>query len=227
MAGRGRPKRVLELSDDERAELERWSRRGRGERLASRARIVLACAAGAPNTEVARTLGVSVATVGKWRTRFLADRLAGLADRPRPGRPPVLDGKRLNDAVVAPLHAAPPDGSARWSTRQMAAAAGVSQSTVSRVWRTAGVEPHRAEPWSASTKEAHGDRAPASPRPAPAPSPPSEHDDKAPLLAALDTAGAKLMNSIESRPRGRRLLRKLDGELTARHLKRRPRKSGR
>ena len=92
MAERGRPKTELVLSDDERATLERWARRPKSaQRLAMRCRIVLECASGISNLEVAAVLGVSPSTVGKWRSRFITERLDGLSDDPRPG-------------VRAPLH---------------------------------------------------------------------------------------------------------------------------
>jgi hypothetical protein len=86
VADRGRPKAALELSDDERATLQRWARRPKSlQALALRSRIVLACADGLPNTVVAQQLGVNKATVGKWRARFVEYRLEGLSDEPRPG----------------------------------------------------------------------------------------------------------------------------------------------
>ena len=93
---------------------------------------------------------MSVPTVGKWRGRFAAERLDGLVDEPRPGRPRTVLDDQVEDVVVKALESAPPDGGTHWSTRQMAAVTGVSQSTVSRVWRAFGLQPHRVEHWKLS-----------------------------------------------------------------------------
>jgi transposase len=151
MAERGRPKTALELADGEREQLERWARRRRtASGLATRSRIVLACAQGKANTRVAAEVGVSPATVGKWRARFVRDRLDGLVDEPRPGRPRTVGDEKVEEVIVKALETAPPDGGTHWSTRQMAAKAGVSQSTVSRVWRAFALQPHRVEHWKLS-----------------------------------------------------------------------------
>ncbi|MDP2232902.1 MAG: IS630 family transposase [Actinomycetota bacterium] len=143
---RGPRKAVLELSDGEREQLERWARRPKtAQALASRSRIVLACADGASNLEVAQRVGVSAATVGKWRRRFVTSRLDGLVDEPRPGRPRTVDDLRVEEVIVKTLESAPPDGGTHWSTRQMAKKMGLSQSTVSRIWRAFGLQPHRQE----------------------------------------------------------------------------------
>jgi transposase len=152
MARRG-PKAVeIELSESERGQLERWARRRRtAAGLAQRARIVLACAGGESNAEIAQRLGVSRPTVTKWRARFAAERLEGwLADEPRPGRPRTVSDERVEQVVVRALESAPPDGGTQWSTRQMAKQVGLSQSTVSRIWRAFGLQPHRLEHWQLS-----------------------------------------------------------------------------
>jgi len=151
MARRG-PKAVeIELSESERGQLERWARRRRtAAGLAQRARIVLACAGGESNAEIAQRLGVSRPTVTKWRARFAAERLEGLADGPRPGRPRTVSDERVEQVVVRALESAPPDGGTHWSTRQMAKQVGLSQSTVSRIWRAFGLQPHRLEHWQLS-----------------------------------------------------------------------------
>jgi transposase len=110
----------------------------------------LECAGGASNKEVAARLGVSAATVGKWRRRFVVSRLDGLVDEPRPGRPRTVSDDRVEDVIVKTLESAPPDGGTHWSTRQMAAQTGLSQSTISRVWRAFGLQPHRVEHWKLS-----------------------------------------------------------------------------
>jgi transposase len=141
----------VELIEGEREQLERWARRRRtAAGLATRSRIVLACAEGESNTEVARRLGVSRPTVAKWRSRFARDRLEGLVDEPRPGRPRTVSDDRVEEVVIRALESAPPDGGTHWSTRQMAAQTGLSQSTVSRVWRAFGLQPHRVEHWKLS-----------------------------------------------------------------------------
>ena len=142
---------VVELSAAERAQLERWARRPKSaQALAQRSRIVLACAAGETNQGVAERLGVSVPTVRKWRGRFAVDRLEGLVDEPRPGRPRSVTDDQVEDVIVRTLESAPPDGGTHWSTRQMARASGLSQTTISKVWRAFGLQPHRVEHWKLS-----------------------------------------------------------------------------
>jgi transposase len=159
IATRGRPKVQLTLDRGEREQLERWARRGKtAQALALRSRVVLECATGASNTEVASRLRVSGATVGKWRRRFVADRLDGLLDEPRPGRPRSVADDRVEEVIVRALSSAPPDGGTHWSSRQMAAVTGVSQSTVSRVWRAFGLQPHRVEHWKLSSDPMFVDR---------------------------------------------------------------------
>lgn len=137
----GRPRDAVILSDEERNTLLRWSRsRTCAQARAQRARIVLACAGEPTNTAVAQRLGISRDMVGTWRTRFLADRLAGLDDRPRPGRPPEVDDDTVAHVLVRTL-TPPPGGKPGWSTRSMAAETGLSQSTVSRIWRLYQIHP--------------------------------------------------------------------------------------
>ncbi|MGH9159174.1 MAG: IS630 family transposase [Vicinamibacteraceae bacterium] len=146
----GRPKKALDATDDEREKLEQWARRQKtAQRVALRARIVLACLEGRSNQEVARRVGVVGATVGKWRERFRTQRLAGLADEPRPGAPrTVLD--RKVEAVITRTLEGPPPAATHWSTRRMAKAAKVSHATVARIWRTFGLQPHRTETFKLS-----------------------------------------------------------------------------
>jgi len=142
---------VVELSAAEREQLERWARRPKSaQALAQRSRIVLACAAGATNQGVAERLGVSVPTVRKWRGRFALDRLEGLLDEPRSGRPRSVTDEQVEEVIVRTLESAPPDGGTHWSTRQMAKASGLSQTTISKVWRAFGLQPHRVEHWKLS-----------------------------------------------------------------------------
>src|SRR4051812_48146228 len=101
MVGRGRPRAELVLSDDERTTLLRWAQRAKSSQaLALRCRIVLACGEGLSNVDVAVRVGVDRGTVGKWRSRFLAERLEGLLDEQRPGRPPSIALDRIEDVVV-------------------------------------------------------------------------------------------------------------------------------
>jgi transposase len=130
------------LSDDEREALERWARRPKSaQALALRCRIVLACAEGGYVGEVAERLGVDPHTVGKWRRRFLADRLEGLHDEPRPGTPRSISDDDVEAVIVKTLEETPLDAT-HWSTRSMAKATGMSQSAVSRIWRAFGLKPH-------------------------------------------------------------------------------------
>jgi len=146
----GRPIAVLTLSDDEHDTLERWARRPTtAQALAQRARIVLACAGGRTNTRVARELRLTKQTVGKWRSRFVAARLDGLLDEPRPGTPRRISDAQVEQMVTLTLEAKPRDAT-HWSTRAMAARCGLSQSTVSRIWRAFGLQPHRAESFKLS-----------------------------------------------------------------------------
>ena len=146
-----RPKPELALSDDERRKLTTWANRPKStQRLALRARIVLACADEPCNTVVAARLGVCNATVGTWRNRFVAKRLDGLVDEPRPGAPRSVTDAEVERVVTRTLETKPKDAT-HWSTRAMAKAAGLSQSAVSRIWRAFGLKPHLYETFKLST----------------------------------------------------------------------------
>ena len=148
----GRAQGLLVLSDDERVVLTRWTRRQKSSQaLAMRARIVLACADGTPNTHVAARLGVSRDMVGTWRSRFVARRLEGLSDEPRPGAPRKLTDDVVEAVIVKTLEQTPARGDTHWSTRSMAAATGLNQTAVSRIWRAFGLKPHRVDDWKLST----------------------------------------------------------------------------
>src|SRR5258706_1000001 len=139
----GRPTVEVVLGDGERATLTRWARRATtAQALALRAGIVLACAEpGAGNKQIAASLGCSPATVGKWRTRFLTDRLEGLVDEDRPGRPSSVSLDQVEEAIVATLEAKPRNAT-HWSRKSMAARSGLSRSTIGRIWRDFGLKPH-------------------------------------------------------------------------------------
>lgn len=150
MAGRGRPVVELTLSDDERETLQRWARRSKSSQaLAQRCRIVLGCAAGNSNKEVAAAEGVWPQTVGKWRQRFLEARLEGLADEPRPGAPRKITDETVEELIVATLERQPKDAT-HWSRASMAAETGLSKSTVGRIWKTFGLKPHQADTFKIS-----------------------------------------------------------------------------
>ena len=152
MADAGRPKAPLTLTDDERAVLERWARRPKSaQALALRSKIVLACADGTANKQVAARFGVTPQMVGKWRARFVTARLDGLADEPRPGQPRKITDERVEKVIVKTLEDKPPDQDTHWSTRSMAKATGLNQTAVSRIWRAFGLKPHKQETWKLST----------------------------------------------------------------------------
>jgi transposase len=138
------------LTDAERVQLEGWARRRTSAAgLAMRSRIVLASADGGSNTELAERLGLALSTVRRWRNRFAKYRLDGLLDEPRPGRPRIVDDARIKALITATLETAPDDAT-HWSTRSMAKHLGMSQSTVSRVWRAFGLAPHKQDSWKLS-----------------------------------------------------------------------------
>ena len=125
------------LTEEEHAQLRRWAR-SRSRRAARgvglRARIVLACREAHANIEVAARLGVTTQTVGKWRARFIARRLAGLLDEPRSGAPRSISDELVEAVLAKTLHEQPPDAE-RWSSRRLASELGISQRAVLRIWR--------------------------------------------------------------------------------------------
>jgi transposase len=146
----GRPKTELILSDDEREQLLRWSRRPKtAQALAQRARIVLACADGRSNNEVAHELKITAQTAGKWRRRFVAQRLEGLLDEPRVGAPRKILDADVERVLTLTLESKPKNAT-HWSTRSMAEASGLTQTAVSRVWRAFALQPHRTETFKLS-----------------------------------------------------------------------------
>lgn len=148
--GRGRPLKPLTLTDDERSELERLSRRHKtAQHLAMRARIVLHCARGEGNRAVAEALGVHEDTVSVWRARFARDRLQGLADEPRTGAPRKITDAQVKQVVTRTLESTP-RGQTHWSRTTMAKDSGLPESTVGRIWRAFGLQPHRSETFKLS-----------------------------------------------------------------------------
>ena len=142
MARTGRPKADLSISDEEREELGRLSRRWRTNRsLALPAKIVLHCASGLTNQDVAKKLRTSGQTVGKWRQRFVDGGVASLYDEPRPGGPRRISDEKVEEVIVKTLETKP-KGRTHWSTRKMAKAAGISPASVGRIWRTFALQPH-------------------------------------------------------------------------------------
>jgi transposase len=140
---RGRPKRIVELTEAQREELTRWTRRATtAQALALRARIVLACAEGGDDFVVAERAGVNRTTVGKWRRRFVSHGMDGLLDEPRPGAPRKISDAEVERVIVRTLETKPRDAT-HWSTRAMAAETGMSQSAISRIWRAFSLQPHR------------------------------------------------------------------------------------
>jgi transposase len=138
------------LSAEEREQLESWARRGKSaQALAQRSRIVLAAAEGLKNTEISQRLSLDRNTVKKWRLRFVRDRLDGLLDEPRPGRPRTVSDAQVEEVIIKTLESTPRDAT-HWSTRSMAAEVGLSQTAVSRIWRAFGLQPHRQETWKLS-----------------------------------------------------------------------------
>jgi len=110
----------------------------------------LGCAAGLSNKALAAREQVTAQTVGKWRRRFVERGLDRLLDEPRPGTPQKIDDAKVEKVIVQTLESRPPTA-ARWSTRSMARHSGLSTSSVGRIWRAFGLQPHRVETFKLST----------------------------------------------------------------------------
>src|SRR3981189_726400 len=144
MTRSGRPQAELVLSDVERDTLSRWTRRAKtSQALALRARIVLACAEGSTNKDVAARLGVWPQTGTKW--------LGGGAEEPRPGAARTITDEQVESVIVKTLEEKPASGDTHWSTRSMARSLGMSQTSISRIWRACGLKPHLVDTWKLST----------------------------------------------------------------------------
>ena len=146
----GRPIPPLSITEDQRGALENWARRpNTAQALASRARIILACAESKPNKVVAQQVRVREQTVSKWRSRFLGKGLEGLLDEPRPGTPRKVSDVEVEKVLTMTLESQPRDAT-HWSTRSLAQQSGLSRSTISRIWRAFGLQPHRSETFKLS-----------------------------------------------------------------------------
>lgn len=147
----GRVADAVILSDDERTFLESQVRRHKAARsLSDRCRMILLCAEGLQSKEVADRLGMHEHTVGKWRRRFVQDRLEGLTDEYRPGRPRRVSDAQVAEVIEHTLNSTPKDAT-HWSIRSMAAEAGLSHTTIRRIWTAFGLQPHRSETFKLST----------------------------------------------------------------------------
>jgi transposase len=146
----GRPLTPITVTNDQRATLQSWTRRSKtAQALALRARIILACAEGKPNGVVASLVRVRQQTVCKWRSRFVNKGLEGLLDEPRPGTPRKVSDADVERVLTTTLESLPRDAT-HWSTRSLAHQSGLSRSTISRIWRAFGLQPHRSETFKLS-----------------------------------------------------------------------------
>ncbi len=147
---RGRQPVVTELSSDERETLQRWVRRHTtSQALAMRCRIVLEASQGRANVDVAAEQGCHPTTVGRWRNRFAVRRVDGLCDQPRPGPPRKITNEKVEEVLVMTLEGSP-RGATQWSTRRMAAAVGLSASSISKISRASRLKAHRTEDFKIS-----------------------------------------------------------------------------
>ena len=146
----GRPVAVVTVTAEQRLELETWSRRPKtAQALAMRSRIILLAVQGGSNKSIALKLSTTPQTVGKWRRRFASLGNDGLLDEPRPGTSRKLSDKQV-ELVLARTLESQPETATHWSTRDMARDCGLSQSSISRIWRAFSLAPHRSETFKLS-----------------------------------------------------------------------------
>jgi transposase len=146
----GRPKQQLTLTEEERTRLESLAHRSRSQSLqARRARVILVCAEGLDNKTAAKKLRCSPGMVGKWRARFLKQRVEGLHDEPRPGSPRKISDEQVEKVIIQTLETTP-RGQTHWSTRELAKVTGMSRMAISRIWRAFGLQPQRTETFKLS-----------------------------------------------------------------------------
>jgi transposase len=151
MKKRGRPLAKLQLTPKEEQSLQQTlRRRGAGHLEVLRAKVIIWAAEGLSNTEIVRRTQLSAPTVGKWRQRFLKNRLIGLSESPRSGAPRRINDDKIQEVITATLEKKP-DHSTHWSTRTMAQRCGLSRQAVSRIWRAFGLKPHRSQTFTLST----------------------------------------------------------------------------
>ena len=147
----GRPLQPVNLLPTDKEKLTLLARRPKSaQRVAVRSKIVLRAAEGQSNQEIARGLGITGATVGKWRERFRVQGMEGLSDEPRPGAPRQITDLQVEEAVTRTLESLPV-AATHWSTRSLAQEVGLSQSAVVRIWQSFGLQPHRSETFKLST----------------------------------------------------------------------------
>jgi transposase len=150
MKRKGKPVPPVILTEEERATLDRWARRPQtAQALAQRARMILASAKGMTIGAVAAEVGVTRQTAGRWRRRFVSNRLDGLLDEPRPGAPRTITDADVERVITLTLESQPNDAT-HWSTRSMAKRSELSQTAVSRIWRAFALKPHRVETFKLS-----------------------------------------------------------------------------
>jgi transposase len=148
---KGRPRIELKLCAAEQNELKNLLRkRNLGQAVAVRGNIILLCAQGLPDVEVARQLGITHATVGKWRKRYLASGIDGLYDAPRSGAPRTVTDECVERVIKLTLESTPKDAT-HWSTRSMAVRSGLTRASISRIWRVFGLKPHLVDTFKIST----------------------------------------------------------------------------
>lgn len=191
----GRPLAPLSATAEERQGLTEVAQ-GPNARLARRAAMILACLDGASNRSVAARFRVSKQAVGKWRARFQKARVRGLLDQPRSGAPRRIKPQDVARVIGMTLQP-PPPGMPRWTTRSMARACGLSQTTVNRIWRLHGLAPHRLDEGEATPAALPAER-PRQPLPAPAVTEPPDTSGNSELIVELrrDLAGlAQMLNA--------------------------------